>query len=76
MLPVLLGKLTDLQRQVAEMRYGLNDYQPHSYTQIAEAVGVSRQRAQQIMQQAEKALRRKLVAHGAPQGIPALQSVA
>ena len=69
MLPVLLGKLTDIQRKVAEMRYGLNDYQPHSYTQIAEALGVTRQRAQQIMQQAEKSLRRKLVAHGAPQGI-------
>jgi RNA polymerase sigma factor (sigma-70 family) len=68
MLPVLLGKLTDIQRQVTEMRYGLNDYPPHSYTQIAEVLGVTRQRAQQIMLQAEKSLKRKLAAHGAPLG--------
>lgn len=76
MLPVLLEKLTDTQRLVTEMRYGLNGHHPHSYGKIAEVLGVTRQRAQQIMMQAEKSLRRKLADHAAPQGTPALQCAA
>jgi DNA-directed RNA polymerase sigma subunit (sigma70/sigma32) len=76
MLPVLLEKLTDTQRLVTEMRYGLNGHHPHSYGKIAEVLGVTRQRAQQIMMQAEKSLRRKLADHAAHQGTPALQCAA
>jgi RNA polymerase sigma factor (sigma-70 family) len=76
MLPVLLERLTDVQRVVLEMRFGLNGHDPHTYTKIAEVLGVTRQRAQQVMQQAEKRLRRQLAAHGAPQDIPALQCAA
>jgi RNA polymerase primary sigma factor len=76
MLPVLLEKLTELQQRVTELRYGLNGHQPHSYVEIANILGMKRQRAQQIMLQAEKALRLKLAAHGAPQDTPALRSVA
>lgn len=76
MLPMLLERLTDVQRMVLEMRFGLNGHDPHTYTKIAKALGVTRQRAQQVMQQAEKRLRRQLAAHGAPQDTPALQCVA
>jgi RNA polymerase nonessential primary-like sigma factor len=69
MLPLLIGKLTEVQRAVLEMRYGMNGHVPHSFTEIAKVLGVTRQRTQQVMQQAEKHLRRKLAAHGAPQDI-------
>lgn len=53
----LLGKLTDRQRQVLRMHYGLEDGQCRSLEEIGRTLGVSKERVRQIEQQAMERLR-------------------
>lgn len=76
MLPLLIGKLSELQKAVIEMRYGMNGHNPHSFKEIAQVLGFSRQRTQQVMKQAEKVLRLKMAVYGAPQDISPTRRVA
>lgn len=60
--PVLalgLSSLSDLERQLIEMRYGLNGYPEHTYDALAKQnnLQVSRERVRQILDRAIKKLR-------------------
>lgn len=52
-----LDKLTDLQRRVMELRYGLNDESPRTHAEIAQTFGLSLEKLQQIENQSLLALR-------------------
>lgn len=53
-----LGKLNDRQRQVLERRFGLNDHAAQSLAEIAEVLGISRERVRQIEGDALRRLRK------------------
>ncbi len=44
----VLGLLTSRERRIMELRYGLNDGQPHTLEQVGQAFGVTRERIRQI----------------------------
>jgi RNA polymerase sigma factor (sigma-70 family) len=44
-----LGKLTDRERRVVKMRFGLGNEREHIYSDIAKVLGVSLERARQIL---------------------------
>ena len=53
----LLAELTEKQRQVLQLRFGLEDGAPLSLQQIADIMEVSKERARQLEQQALKRMR-------------------
>jgi RNA polymerase sigma factor (sigma-70 family) len=44
----MLSELSDRDRQMIEMRYGLNGEEKKTYSMIAEQMGVSRERVRQV----------------------------
>ncbi len=48
----LLGALTDRQRQVLRLHFGMEDGNSHSLQEIGDMLGISKERARQIEQQA------------------------
>jgi len=53
-----LGKLTEKERQILSMRFGLIDDNPRTLREIGDALGISRERVRQIENQALAKLRR------------------
>jgi|YNPNPStandDraft_1061719.scaffolds.fasta_scaffold49841_2 RNA polymerase primary sigma factor len=53
----LLAALTDREQQILRWRFGLDDNQAHTLQEIAEKVGLSRERVRQIEKQALEKLR-------------------
>jgi RNA polymerase primary sigma factor len=58
----LLGIMTERERKILDMRFGLVDSKPQTLAQVAKKFGVSRERIRQIEEVALKKLR-KLVEH-------------
>jgi RNA polymerase primary sigma factor len=58
----LLGIMTERERKILDMRFGLVDSKPQTLAQVAKKLGVSRERIRQIEEVALKKLR-KLVEH-------------
>ena len=54
----LLEKLTERERQVISMRYGLGDESTHTLEEIGEILGVTRERVRQIEARAMEKLRK------------------
>ena len=54
----LLDIMTDREREVLDMRFGLADIKPHTLAEVAKKMGVSRERIRQIEEAALKKLRR------------------
>lgn len=54
---VALKQLTDRERLVLEMRYGLSDGQPHTLEEVGKEFGVTRERVRQIEVKALRKLR-------------------
>ncbi|MEK6727771.1 MAG: sigma-70 family RNA polymerase sigma factor [Candidatus Omnitrophota bacterium] len=54
----LLGVMTERERQVLDMRFGLIDSKPHTLAGVSKKLGVSRERIRQIEEAALKKLRR------------------
>ena len=44
----ILGKLTERERQILQMRYGLTDDRPRTLEEVAKAFGITRERIRQI----------------------------
>ncbi|MCB0032446.1 MAG: RNA polymerase sigma factor RpoD [Anaerolineales bacterium] len=53
----VLGFLTDRERQVIEMRFGLNDGKDHTLEEVGKSFGVTRERIRQIEAKALRKLR-------------------
>ena len=54
----LLETLSDRERQVIRLRYGLDDEKPHTLEEIGEILGVTRERVRQIEARALEKLRK------------------
>ena len=54
----LLGKLPERHTYVLKMHFGLQDGQCHSFEEIGESLGISKERARQIADQAKKKLQK------------------
>jgi RNA polymerase primary sigma factor len=54
----VLGELSEKEREVLTLRFGLNDDQPRTLREIGERLGISRERVRQIENQALAKLRR------------------
>ena len=59
-----LGRLSDRQRRVIERRYGLNDSEISTLEQLAQELGLTRERVRQIQLEALSSLRRILRRNG------------
>ncbi len=59
-----LGKLNDKQREVVERRFGLHGYENATLEQVAQELGVTRERVRQIQMDALKRLRHILEQEG------------
>lgn len=55
-----LSDLTDRERTIVEMYYGLNHEEPHTLKQIGEVFGITRERVRQIKEHAIDTLRQSL----------------
>jgi len=64
----LVGELPERPRSVLVRRYGLDDRRPATLRELAEELGVSRERVRQLQRDAEATLRRRV---GAPMGAAA-----
>ena len=53
----ILSKLSDRERQVLELRYGLDGQQPRTLDEVGRAFNVTRERIRQIEHQSLKKLR-------------------
>ncbi|HOO71852.1 MAG TPA: RNA polymerase sigma factor RpoD/SigA [Spirochaetota bacterium] len=53
----VLDTLTDSEKQIIQMRYGLNDYEPMSLQQIGDKFNLSKERIRQIEKKAIRRLR-------------------
>jgi RNA polymerase primary sigma factor len=53
----LLEKMSDRERRVLDMRFGLDDGKTHTLAEVAKKLGVSRERIRQIEEEAIKKLR-------------------
>ena len=58
-------RLTDREKRILELRYGLNDYQPKTLDEVGIVFGISRERVRQIQKEAltklqDSALKQKL----------------
>jgi RNA polymerase primary sigma factor len=56
-LVAVLGKLTERERTVLSLRYGLADGQHHTLAEVGKAIGMTRERARQIEAEALQKLR-------------------
>jgi RNA polymerase primary sigma factor len=56
-LPALLGRLSDRERRVVEMRHGLSGDAPRTLTEIGGYLSLSRERVRQIEKEAVRRLR-------------------
>lgn len=54
---IALDQLTERERRVLELRYGLSDGQPHTLEEVGKAFGVTRERVRQIEVKALRKLR-------------------
>ena len=54
----LLELMSPREREILDMRFGLLDGKPHTLAEVAEQVGVSRERIRQVEEQALKKLRK------------------
>ena len=54
----LLDIMTDRERQILDLRFGLVDAKPHTLAEVAKKIGVSRERIRQIEEVALKKLRK------------------
>ena len=54
----LLGKMSDREKQVLDMRFGLENGKTHTLAEVAKQLGVSRERVRQIEEEAIKKLRK------------------
>ena len=54
----LLGIMTQREREVLDMRFGLADTKPQTLAQVAKKLGVSRERIRQIEEMALKKLKK------------------
>jgi RNA polymerase sigma factor (sigma-70 family) len=45
-------RLTERERRILELRYGLNDYQPRTLDEVGVVFGISRERVRQIQKEA------------------------
>lgn len=45
-------RLTDREKRILELRYGLNDYQPRTLDEVGVEFGISRERVRQIQKEA------------------------
>lgn len=54
----LLGMMSDRERKVLDMRFGLEDGKTHTLAEVSKKIGVSRERVRQIEEQALKKLRK------------------
>jgi len=68
----LLADLTDRERDVISMRFGLGDDQPHTLVQVAEVLGLSRERVRQLEIKALQKLRRAKSCNGVQHYLEAL----
>lgn len=57
-LSALLEIMTDRERKVLDMRFGLDDGRTHTLAEVADKIGVSRERVRQIEEEALKKLRK------------------
>jgi RNA polymerase primary sigma factor len=62
-----LDSLSERERQVIEMRYGIVNSRPHTLQEIANVFGVSRERVRQIEKRAMDRLRRRTADRGIPE---------
>ena len=53
----LMDKMSDRERQVLDMRFGLENSKTHTLAEVAKKLGVSRERIRQIEEEAIKKLR-------------------
>ena len=59
-----LGKLTDKHRYVIERRFGLNHIEPATLEELADEMGLTRERVRQIQQEALVKLKRHFASQG------------
>lgn len=59
-----LARLNEKQREVVELRFGLNGHDKGTLEEVGEAIGVTRERVRQIQMDALKRLRQLLQAEG------------
>ncbi len=64
-----LARLPAREREVIERRYGLNERSLQTLAEVAQALGITRERVRQIQLQAEKRLRRMAANEESSQGI-------
>ena len=62
--------LNDRDRQIVIMRYGLDDNEPKTLGEVAELLGLSRERVRQIEERAVAALRREAIKAGILENVP------
>jgi len=60
----MVAELDDKEREVIQMRFGLDGEEPRTLQEIGDALGVSRERIRQIESRAKEKLRRSREAHG------------
>ncbi|MCX5713306.1 MAG: sigma-70 family RNA polymerase sigma factor [Candidatus Omnitrophica bacterium] len=53
----LLDMMTDREREILDMRFGLDKQKSHTLAEVAKKIGVSRERVRQIEEAALKKLR-------------------
>jgi len=58
----LLEMMTDREKEVLDMRFGLADAKPHTLAEVSNKLGVSRERIRQIEEEALRKLRRFVIA--------------
>jgi RNA polymerase nonessential primary-like sigma factor len=59
-----VSQLTDRQRLVVERRYGLGGHDPATLEDIADDLGLTRERVRQIQMEALSALRKRIARDG------------
>jgi len=64
LIDVWVRALSDKQRHVVERRFGLHHQEPATLEQLADELGVTRERVRQIQQEALGRMRRSMLRHG------------